>query len=96
MELECGEIDDASDVSRVRECLGRGYAAVGVSDHDDRPVDGGGGLRDHVSVGMHIPQGGGVVTAARQRHGVHVDIRQFVDQKTKVVGPVPSTRDHQD
>jgi hypothetical protein len=95
MELECGEIDYASDVSRVRESLCGGYTAIGVSDHNDRPANGCGCLRDYFSVGMHVPQGGWVITAACQRHGVHVDIRQFVYERTQVVGLVPGTWDEE-
>ena len=64
-----------------------------MSDHDHRPVDGLDCLRDHLGVGMHVPQGGGVISTARQRHGVHVDIRQFVDERAKVVGFVPGAWD---
>ena len=66
-----------------------------MSDHDHRPVDGLDCLRDHLGVGMHVPQGGRVITAACQCHGVHVDIRQFVDEKAKVAGLVPGTRDEE-
>ena len=69
-----------------------GYAAVGVSDHNNRPVNGRGSLRDCFSVGIHVPEDGRVFTAACQRHGVHVDIRQLVEERTVVVGLVPGTR----
>jgi hypothetical protein len=46
-----------------------------MSDHNDLPVNGCGCLRDHFSVGIHVPQGGGIIGAACLRHGVHVDIR---------------------
>ena len=52
-------------------------------------------LRDYFSVGMHVPQGGWVITAACQRHGVHVDTRQFVYERTQVVGLVPGTWDEE-
>jgi hypothetical protein len=64
-----------------------------MSDHNDWPVNGCDCLRDRFGVGIHIPQGRGVIAAACQRHGMHVEIREFVDEQVKVGGLVPGARD---
>jgi hypothetical protein len=64
-----------------------------MSNHNDWPVNGCDCLRNHFGVGIHVPQGGGVIAAACQRHGVHVEIREFVNEQAKMVGLVPGARD---
>lgn len=86
---------DVSDIVQVRKCLRGGDAAMGMSDHNNRPVNDCGCVRDCFSVRIHVSRGGWVIAAACQRHGAYVDTRKFVYERTEVVWPVPGTWDEE-